>query len=122
MPHGLGMDGGYEHSATSDSLAQPLSTSASREVHAAATAHTPALPTFQQHSSESCAFASSTRETVWTAVPCRNRYESLSEWLITHIGIANCPTSESLRIPISERLIIHVNRYYFHDRNRVRLL
>ncbi len=48
-------DGGYEHSATSDSLAQPLSTSASREVHAAATAHTPALPTFQQHSSESCA-------------------------------------------------------------------
>jgi hypothetical protein len=73
-------DGGYEHSATSDSLAQPLSTSASSEVHAAATAHTPALPTFQQHSSESCAQHEETADG-----------RPMSESPIIHIGIANNP-------------------------------
>ncbi len=73
-------DGGYEQSATSDSLAQPLSTSASSEVHAAATAHTPVLPTFQQHSSESCAQHEQTADG-----------RPMSESLIIHIGIAKNP-------------------------------
>jgi hypothetical protein len=94
--HGLRMDGGYEPSATSDSLAQPLSTSASREVHAAALERE--LPVFATRFGD-CG----------TAVPRvtrydsddRNRSYSMRLATIPMIGIANNPCY-SLRFPLSE--------------------